>query len=207
MKKELDLYEYENNIYKENPNYLIGGIDEVGRGPLVGDVVAACVVLPKNFHLEGLTDSKKLSEKKRDEYYDYIKKHALAVGIGIISPSRIDEINIYQATKEAMYQAIKNTNIKIDHLLIDAMKLETSIPSTSIIKGDSKSISIAAASVIAKVTRDNMMYELDKKYPMYSYKNNKGYPTKAHLKAIDEYGILHNQYRLSYAPIKNILDK
>lgn len=202
----IDLYEYENNLYKENSSCVIGGIDEVGRGPLVGSVVAACVVLPKNFVLEGLNDSKKLTAKKRDLYYDYIQKNAVAIGIGIIDCKRIDEINIYQATKEAMFKAIENTNIKIDHLLIDAMKLETTIDSTSIIKGDSKSISIAAASVIAKVTRDKMMDQLHSKFPMYSYNTNKGYPTKKHLLALEEYGILHDEYRKTFSPIKNMVE-
>ena len=161
-----DLYKYERELYEKGLHY-IGGVDEVGRGPLIGSVVAACVVLPDDFVLEGLTDSKKLSEKKRDEFYKVIKEKAIAIGVGIVSERVIDEVNIYEATKIAMKEAIKNTNIKIDHVLIDAMPLDIDIPTTSIIKGDAKSISIAAASVIAKVTRDKMMYDLDKIYPMY----------------------------------------
>ena len=200
-----DLYQYERELYQKGAK-LIGGVDEVGRGPLIGSVVAACVVLPENFHLEGLTDSKKLSEKKRNLFYDIIQEQALAIGVGIIDEKKIDEVNIYEATKLAMKEAIQNTNIKLDHVLIDAMPLDISIPTTSIIKGDSKSISIAAASVIAKVTRDKMMYELDQKYPMYDLKHNKGYPTKKHLEAIQEYGIT-KYHRLSYGPVKEYQDK
>lgn len=207
MKMEkIDLYKYEKELNKQGIN-IIAGVDEVGRGPLIGPVVAACVVLPKKFKLEGLNDSKKLSEKNRDKYYDYIKRHALAYGVGIISPERIDEINIYEATKEAMKQAINETNkqLKLEHVLIDAMKLDIDIPTTSIIKGDAKSISIAAASVIAKVTRDRMMYELDEQYPQYGFKNHKGYPTKKHLEALSQYGLI-NGYRKTYGPVKKIIE-
>jgi len=194
---------YERSLRKEGIT-LIAGVDEVGRGPLVGPVVAACVILPKEFSLEGLTDSKKLSEKKREFFYDEIKKQALGIGIGIIDEKRIDEINIYEATKEAMIEAIQSCKIKPEHILIDAMPLELEIPTTSIIKGDLKSITISAASVIAKVTRDKMMEELDKKYPMYDFKHNKGYPTKKHLEAILKYGIIE-EHRKSYGPVKNAL--
>ncbi len=208
-KEEVDLYKYEKELYSKGYN-LIGGVDEVGRGPLIGSVVSACVVLPKDFVLEGLTDSKKLSEKKRNEYYDYIMKHALGVGIGVIDEKKIDEVNIYEATKLAMKEAINNVGFKMDHILIDAMKLDIDTEATSIIKGDAKSISIAAASVIAKVYRDNMMYELDKIYPMYDLKNNKGYGTKKHIEAIKEYGIT-KYHRLTFNPVsiyKNkVIDK
>lgn len=198
-----DLYIYERELIENGIN-LIGGIDEVGRGPLVGPVVAACVILPINYTLEGLTDSKKLTEKKRDEFYDIIMRDAISVGIGIIDEKIIDEINIYEATKKAMLESIDKLDIKPEHILIDAMKLNTSIPSTSIIKGDSKSLSIAAASVIAKVTRDRMLIELDKKYPMYDFIHNKGYPTKKHLEAINNYGII-DEHRRSYGPVKDYL--
>lgn len=200
-----DLYRYENELYDKGLKY-IGGVDEVGRGPLIGCVVAACVVLPKDFVLDGLTDSKKLSEKKRDEFYNIINESAVAIGIGIVDEKKIDEINIYEATKIAMKEAIKNTNMKLDHVLIDAMPLDIDVDSTSIIKGDAKSISIAAASVIAKVTRDRMMYELDKKYPMYDLAHNKGYGTKKHIKAIKEYGIT-KYHRLSFKPVSDYKDK
>lgn len=203
----MDLYEYERELIDKGIN-VIAGVDEVGRGPLIGNVVAACVVLPVGFKLEGLNDSKKLSEKKRDEYYKVIMDEALAVGVGRISPQKIDEVNIYEATKLAMKMAIDEAKEKIDieHILIDAMPLELDIPTTSIIKGDAKSISIAAASVIAKVERDKEMYELDKIYPMYDLAKNKGYGTKKHIQAIEEYGIT-KYHRLSFAPVRNNSDK
>ena len=200
-----DLYKYEKELYDKGLKY-IGGVDEVGRGPLIGSVVAACVVLPKDFILEGLTDSKKLSEKKRDNFYNIIKEKAIAIGIGIVDEKKIDEINIYEATKIAMKEAIKNTNIKLEHVLIDAMPLDIDVDTTSIIKGDSKSISIAAASVIAKVTRDKMMYELDEKYPMYDLVHNKGYGTKKHIEAIKKYGIT-KYHRTSFKPVSDFQDK
>lgn len=203
--EKYDLYKYEKELYDKGINY-IGGVDEVGRGPLIGPVVTACVVLPKGFILEGLNDSKQLSEKKRNEFYKYIKEHALACEVGIIGPEIIDEVNIYEATKIAMKQAITKVKekIKLEHVLIDAMPLELDIPSTSIIKGDAKSISIAAASVIAKVTRDEMMYELDRIYPQYGFKNHKGYPTKKHIEAIHKYGLIEG-YRKTYGPVKEII--
>ncbi len=203
----MDLYEYENKLYNKGINY-IGGVDEVGRGPLIGPVVASCVVLPKDFVLEGLTDSKKLSEKKRDKFYDYIIEHALAYGIGIVSPEEIDEINIYEASRKAMLIAVAQVReqINLEHVLIDAMPINIDIPTTSIIKGDAKSISIAAASVIAKVTRDKMMYELDKKYPMYGFASHKGYPTKKHIEAIHQYGLIDG-YRKTYGPVKEVIDE
>ena len=202
-KDDVDLLKYEHELYDKNID-LIAGVDEVGRGPLIGPVVASAVILPKNYKLEGLTDSKKLSEKKRNEFYKIIKKDALSIGIGIINEEKIDEVNIYEATKLAMKEAINNLKIKPQHILIDAMPVDIDIPTTSIIKGDAKSESIAAASVIAKVTRDSMMYELDKKYPQYGFGNHKGYPTKKHIEAIHEYGLIPG-YRKTYAPIKDIV--
>ncbi len=201
----IDNYKYENELYSQGINY-IGGVDEVGRGPLIGPVVTCCCVLPKGFKLEGLTDSKKLTEKKRDEYYEYLIKNTI-YGIGIVDADRIDEVNIYEATKEAMYQAIDNVRkqINLEYVLIDAMPLDLDIPNLSIIKGDMKSISISAASVIAKVTRDRMMIELDKKYPMYGYAKHKGYPTKAHIEAIHKYGLIEG-YRKSYGPVKEMIN-
>lgn len=200
-----DLYEYENKLYNLGINN-IGGVDEVGRGPLIGPVVAACVVLPKGFVLEGLTDSKKLSEKKRELFYDYIVKNS-TYGIGIIDAVIIDEVNIYEATKLAMLEAIKKVReqVNLEHVLIDAMPLDLDIDTTSIIKGDAKSISIAAASVVAKVTRDRMMYELDDLYPNYGFKSHKGYPTKKHIEAINKYGLIPG-YRKTYGPVKEILN-
>jgi ribonuclease HII len=202
----MDLYEYENALYEEGIKY-IGGVDEVGRGPLIGPVVACCCVLPKDFKLEGLNDSKKLSEKKREAYAPYIKEHAIAYALGIVSPEEIDEINIYEASRKAMMIAISDVRKQIDlqHVLVDAMPLpDLDIPHTPIVKGDAKSISIAAASVIAKVTRDREMYELDEKYPNYGFKNHKGYPTKKHIEAINTYGLIEG-YRKTYGPVKDLI--
>ena len=207
MVTEIDNRAFEKEL-NTNGIEFIAGVDEVGRGPLVGPVVTACVVLPKDYYLEGLTDSKKLSKKKREYFFDIIKKDALGIGIGIKSEKIIDEVNIYEATKLAMKEAIDNCKkkCKIEHVLIDAMKLDLDIPSTSIIKGDFKSITIAAASVIAKVTRDRMMDELDEKYPMYGFKDNAGYGTKQHIEAIKEYGII-DEHRKTFKPVCFYLDK
>lgn len=203
----MDLYQYEHELRSLGVTY-IGGVDEVGRGPLIEPVVTACVVLPEDFVLEGLTDSKKLSEKKRDQFYPYIIDHAIAYAVGVVEPEEIDEINIYQATKKAMIEAITKVRklCPLEHVLIDAMPLELDLPSTSIIKGDAKSISIAAASVVAKVSRDRLMYELDQKYPQYGFSKHKGYPTKFHLHAINQYGLIEG-YRKSYGPVKKVLEK
>ena len=203
--EEIDNYKYEREL-REKGTTLIAGVDEVGRGPLVGPVVAACCILPEKFNLDGLTDSKKISEKKRDYYFEEIKKQAISYGIGIVSAKKIDEVNIYEATKIAMKEAINNMPIKPEHILIDAMPLDLDVPTTSIIKGDLKSITISAASVLAKVTRDRMLYELDEKYPMYDFKNNKGYGTKKHLEAIDKYGVI-DEHRRSYSPVSNCIQK
>lgn len=201
----IDNYKYEREL-NEKGITLIAGVDEVGRGPLIGPVVAAAVILPKDFELKGLTDSKKLSEKKREEFYKIINEKAISIGIGIIYEKRIDEINIYEATKEAMIMAINNLKVKPEHILIDAMPLNLDIETTSIIKGDLNSITISAASVIAKVTRDHMLYEVDKEFPMYDLKNNKGYGTKKHIEAIKKYGIT-KYHRLSYKPVFDNKDK
>ena len=201
----LDLYEFEEKLYDEG-FYNICGVDEVGRGPLVGPVVCACVVLPKDYYNEEINDSKKISEKKRERLFDTIMNDAIGVGIGISSEKIIDEVNILEATKLAMKEAINKCSVKPEHVLIDAVKLDVDIPSTSIIKGDAKSISIAAASVIAKVTRDRMMYDLDKKYPMYELASNKGYGTKKHIEAIKKYGIT-KFHRLSFKPVSEYKDK
>jgi ribonuclease HII len=199
----MEMLNYEKKLYKKGIT-LIGGIDEVGRGPLVGPVVAACVILPKNFYHEDIKDSKKISEKKREKLYDLIMENALSIGIGVIDSQRIDEINIYEATKEAMILAVNNMKIKPEYLLIDAMKLNIDIPYEAIIKGDAKSESIAAASIIAKVTRDRMLIELDKEYPMYGFKKNKGYGTKEHLEAIKKYGVI-NSHRRSFKPVSDAI--
>ena len=190
--------EFENELYESGIKY-IAGIDEVGRGPLVGPVVTAAVILPRDFYDERINDSKKLTEKKREQLYDVIMENAVSVGIGISSEDVIDDINILEATKKAMIEAVNNLSVKPEHLLIDAVKLNVDIPQTSIIKGDAKSESIAAASIIAKVTRDRMMIELDKEHPEYDFKHNKGYGTKKHIDAIEKYGIL-KEHRKTFAP-------
>lgn len=201
---ECNNLKYEKELYKKGYN-LIAGTDEAGRGPLVGPVVAAAVILPKNYKLEGLTDSKKLSEKKRNEYFKIIKKDAISYGIGVVDAKEIDEINIYQASKKAMQIAISNLSVKPEYIITDAMPLDCD-NHLSIIHGDALSITIAAASVLAKVTRDEMMYELDKLHPEYGFKDHKGYPTKKHLEKISKYGILDN-YRRTYRPVKELLEE
>ena len=203
--EKLDLLAYEKKLYKKNIT-LIAGVDEVGRGPLVGPVVAAAVILPKNYKLDGLNDSKKLTEKKREELYPIIMKDAISVGIGEVQADEIDKINIYEASRKAMMIAIDNLDVKPEHILVDAMPLFTDIPHDAIIHGDALSLSIAAASVIAKVTRDRMMIELDKKYPMYGFKKHKGYPTKLHLENLQKYGPLEN-YRFTYGPVRDLIIK
>ena len=200
-----NLLEYETELYNKGIT-LIAGIDEVGRGPLCGPVVACACIMPVNYQLEGLNDSKKISEKKREKLYDILIKDAIAYGIGEVSPKRIDEINILEASKEAMRLAVNNLSIKPEHLLIDAVSINTSIPETPIIKGDAKSMNIAAASIIAKVTRDRMMIELDKEYPEYGYKKHKGYPTKAHIDAVKKYGV-KDFYRFTFSPISDLIKK
>ena len=201
---EKNLLSYEQELYEKGIK-LIAGTDEVGRGPLVGPVVAAAVILPENYYLEGLDDSKKLTEKKREKYYDIIYKDAISIGIGIVDAKTIDEINILEASRLAMKKAIEDLKIKPEYILSDAMKLDNqSIPYKDIIHGDALSESIAAASVIAKVTRDRMMYDLDKAHPEYGFAKHKGYPTKLHLENIKKYGVLDN-YRFSYKPVKEIL--
>lgn len=200
------LLKYERDLYKKGIT-LIAGVDEAGRGPLVGPVVAAAVILPKNYHLEGLNDSKQLSEKKREEYYICLQKDAIAIGVGIVSAKEIDEINILEASRKAMYIAINNLGIKPDYILSDAMALpDIAIPHYPIIHGDALSLSIAAASVIAKVTRDHIMIQMDKDHPEYNLKKHKGYPTKEHLDLIKKYGIFE-EYRKSYKPVKNIIEE
>ena len=202
--EHIDLLKYEKELYEQGIT-LIGGVDEVGRGPLVGPVVASCVILPVNYQLEGLTDSKKLSEKKRDKLYDIIMKDAISVGIGIVGPEKIDEINILEASRLAMKLAIESMDVKPEFVLSDAMKLNnTDVPYRDIIHGDALSLSIAAGSVIAKVTRDRMMYDLDKEYPEYGFAKHKGYPTKTHLEKIKEYGVLKN-YRFTYKPVSDLI--
>ncbi len=202
-----ELYEYENELWNKGFEN-VAGCDEAGRGPLFGPVVCAAVILPHDFILEGLNDSKKLSEKKREEYYPIIIKKAISVGISIVSAKEIDKINIYEASRQGMLRAIESMNINPDYIITDAMPLDgfTDIPHKAIIKGDAKSITIAAASVIAKVTRDRLMYEEDKKHPQYLFGKHKGYPTKKHIELLNKYGII-NGYRRTYGPVKKYLNE
>lgn len=201
--KFLEMNNYEKRYRLEGYHY-IAGVDEVGRGPLAGPVVAAAVILPKDFFLPGIDDSKRLTNLKRQEYAEIIKEKAIAVGISFISAEEIDRINIYEATKKAMMSAILSLNPQPDFLLIDAMKLEMPYPSESIIKGDAKSVSIAAASIIAKTTRDNWMMEVAADYPDYGFDRNMGYGTQEHLQAIEKHGITP-YHRKSFAPIKEMV--
>lgn len=203
----MDLYKYEKELWEKG--YInVAGCDEAGRGPLFGPVVCASVILPHDFILDGLNDSKKLTEKKREEYYPIIMEKALAVGISIVSAKEIDDINIYEASRQGMLRAVSKLSIKPDYIITDAMPIQefSKIPSMPIIKGDAKSITIAAASVIAKVTRDRIMYELDEKYPEYEFKKHKGYPTKKHIELLNKYGIIDG-YRLTYGPVKKFLSE
>ena len=187
MLQEMQVYE---GALREQGVRYIAGIDEVGRGPLAGPVVAAAVILPEDFDVLGVNDSKKLSEKRREELFIRIKEKAVAWAIGMADNQTIDEVNILQATKRAMIEAVENLSVKPEHLLIDAVKLEDlEIPQTSIIKGDEKSLSVAAASILAKVTRDHMMVEYAKEFPGYAFEKNKGYGTKAHYEGIEAHGI------------------
>ena len=191
--KELErlntLKEIENQMHKEGTKYICG-IDEAGRGPLAGPVVVAAVIMPKDSMIEGVNDSKKVSEKKREALYDQILNEAIAYGIGIIDQKEIDEINILNATKKGLTTAVKELKVRPDRIIVDALdKIDTDgIPYTPIIKGDAKCYSIAAASIIAKVTRDRIMREWDEIYPQYGFEKHKGYGTKAHIEAIKEYG-------------------
>ena len=181
--------EYENICYDNNIE-MVCGVDEAGRGPLCGPVIAAAVILPKDTYIEGINDSKKLTEKKREKLIDEIYEKAISVSYSLVWQDEIDQINILQATKKAMKQAVEGLDVKAEFALIDGNQgIDISIPFKTVVKGDSKSQSIAAASIVAKVTRDRLIVELDKKYPKYGFAKHKGYGTKAHIAAIREYGI------------------
>ena len=184
---------------------LIAGVDEVGRGPLAGPVVAAAVILPKGSKIPGLNDSKKIPKSKHKEIYEAVLQEAIAIGIGVKDNQVIDQVNIYEATKLAMMEAIGQLDPQPQHLLIDAMKLDLSIPQTSIIKGDANSLSIAAASIVAKVTRDQMMEEFDKEYPGYDFAKNAGYGTANHLAGLDQLGVTPI-HRRSFEPVKSMCE-
>ena len=195
---------YEKELYTQGIQ-LIAGVDEVGRGPLAGPVVAAAVILPKACKIPGLNDSKKIPKSKHKEIYEAVLQNAIAIGIGVKDNQVIDQVNIYEATKLAMMEAIGQLDPQPQHLLIDAMKLDLPISQTSIIKGDANSLSIAAASIVAKVTRDQMMEEFDRKYPGYDFAQNAGYGTAKHLAGLDQLGVTPI-HRRSFEPVKSMCE-
>lgn len=195
---------YEKELYTQGID-LIAGMDEVGRGPLAGPVVAAAVILPENCKIPGLNDSKKIPKSKHKEIYEAVLQNAIAIGIGVKDNQVIDQVNIYEATKLAMMEAIGQLDPQPQHLLIDAMKLDLPIPQTSIIKGDANSLSIAAASIVAKVTRDQMMEEFDCEYPGYDFTQNAGYGTANHLAGLDKLGVTPI-HRRSFEPVKSMCE-
>lgn len=195
---------YEKELYAQGIQ-LIAGVDEVGRGPLAGPVVAAAVILPENCKIPGLNDSKKIPKSKHQAIYQAVLDQALSVGIGVKDNQVIDQVNIYEATKLAMLEAIQELDQQPQHLLIDAMKLDLPISQTSIIKGDANSLSIAAASVVAKVTRDQMMAAYDQEYPGYDFGQNAGYGTTKHLEGLEKHGVTPI-HRRSFEPIKSMID-
>ena len=195
---------YEKELYAQGID-LIAGVDEVGRGPLAGPVVAAAVILPKACKIPGLNDSKKIPKSKHKEIYEAVLQKAIAIGIGVKDNQVIDQVNIYEATKLAMMEAIGQLEPQPQHLLIDAMKLDLPIPQTSIIKGDANSLSIAAASIVAKVTRDQMMEEFDREYPGYDFTQNAGYGTANHLAGLDKLGVTPI-HRRSFEPVKSMCE-
>ena len=195
---------YEKELYAQGIQ-LIAGVDEVGRGPLAGPVVAAAVILPENCKIPGLNDSKKIPKSKHQAIYQAVLGQALSVGIGVKDNQVIDQVNIYEATKLAMLEAIQELDQQPQHLLIDAMKLDLPISQTSIIKGDANSLSIAAASIVAKVTRDQMMAAYDQEYPGYDFGQNSGYGTSKHLEGLEKHGVTPI-HRRSFEPIKSMTD-
>lgn len=199
----LDMYEYENKLKQQGYKYIVG-TDEVGRGPMAGPLVVAAVILPDDEIIEGLNDSKKLSAKKREKLAEVIKQKALEYQIQYIDVEDVDRLNVYEASRQAMIMCVRKMHHQVDYVLSDAMPIDFEYPCLDIIKGDMKSASIAAASIIAKVERDHYMELLDESYPMYGFKKHKGYVTKMHLEAIDKYGVCEH-HRTSFAPVKNII--
>lgn len=193
--------DYEKQYYSKTIKY-IAGCDEAGRGCLLGPVVAGAVILPKNFKCDLINDSKQLTEKQREEAYQIIKENAIAWAVAEVSPEEIDQINILNASRKAMIMALDKLNHQIDMILTDAVKMQTELPFEAIIHGDAKAMCIAAASIMAKVTRDHICYELDKKYPDYQIAKHKGYGTKLHMELLKKYGPIKGLYRFSYAPVK-----
>lgn len=198
--------DYEQQYYSKDIEYIVG-CDEAGRGCLLGPVVAGAVILPKDFKCDLINDSKQLSEKQREKAYQIIKENAIAWAVAEVSPQEIDQINILNASRKAMIMAMEKLNHRYDMILTDAVKMQTELPFEAIIHGDAKAMCIAAASIMAKVTRDHICYELDKKYPEYQISKHKGYGTKLHLEILEKYGPIKEIYRYSYAPVKNLFIK
>lgn len=201
----MDLYKYENELKKQNYKY-IAGTDEAGRGSMAGPLVVAAVILPSDEIIEGLNDSKQLTSKKRAALYNEIIEKAIEYKVEIINVSEVDRLNVYQASKQGMEKCIQKMQSPVDFVFSDAIQLELEIPNLSLIKGDAKSASIAAASIIAKVTRDNIMIELAKKYPEYGFDKHKGYVTKHHLEMLELHGPTEI-HRRSFAPVERALYK
>ena len=208
MNSQDDLLQYERDLYEQGIE-LIAGVDEVGRGPLAGPVVAAAVILPRDVKLiralNGVNDSKKLTPKKRAAYYQLILTTAMSVGVGLATVAEIDELNILNATKLAMQRAISELNMEPKYLLIDYLTLDTKTPQLGIVKGDAKSLSIAAASIVAKEVRDQLMTKLGEDYPAYGFEKNAGYGTKQHKTALDEFGYIEGIHRKSFEPVKSMV--
>ena len=206
MSEAVDWLHYEQELYDQGIK-LIAGVDEVGRGPLAGDVYAAAVILPPDLKISGINDSKKLTPKKREILYKEIKAQAISIGIGMANVAEIDQHNILNATKLAMLRAVVHLNPQPQHLLIDWLNINSAISQTKITKGDTLSLSIAAASIVAKVERDMYMKTLAEKYPHYGFETNAGYGTKAHLAAIEAHGYIKGIHRTSFEPIKSMYAK
>lgn len=195
--------DYEQQYYSKDIQYIVG-CDEAGRGCLLGPVVAGAVILPKDFKCDLINDSKQLSEKQREEAYQIIKENAISWAVAEVSAEEIDEINILNASRKAMVMALNKLNHRYDMILTDAVKMQTDLPFEAIIHGDAKAKCIAAASIMAKVTRDHICYELDKKYPDYQIAKHKGYGTKLHMEMLKKYGPIKGLYRFSYGPVKEL---
>lgn len=200
------MLDFEKKYYSKDINF-IAGCDEAGRGPIAGPVVCAAVIFPKDFTSNEINDSKQLSKKKREELFSFILEHALAYNIQIIDAKTIDEINILEASRLGMARAVKNLNHQVDLIITDYMKLyDFDVPVIDLVKGDAKAMCVAAASILAKVTRDNIMDELDKQYPNYHFAKTKGYPTKESLDAVMEFGPIEGVHRYSYKPVQKALE-
>ena len=198
--------DYEQQFYSKDIEYIVG-CDEAGRGCFLGPVVAGAVILPRDFKCDLINGSKQLSEKQREEAYEIIKNNAIAWAVAEVSAQEIDQINILNASRKAMLMAMSKLNHRYDMILTDAVKIKTDLPFEAIIKGDAKAMCIAAASIMAKVTRDHICYELDKKYPEYQISKHKGYGTKLHMEILEKYGPIKEIYRFTYKPIKKFLIK